>query len=254
MTDRTDAAAAPTILPLGLDGLVFAAGGKTLIKGVSATLCAGSRSIVLGPNGAGKTLLLRLCHGLIRPTGGRIVWRGAVGVDPARRQAMVFQRPVMLRRSVEANVDYALRLRGLARGERQRRIEDVLTATGLRRFAAQPASLLSVGEQQKLALARAWALRPDVLFLDEPTASLDPAATRAVEEIILRIDAGGTKIIMSTHDLAQARRLASEVLFLHRGRLCEQTPASVFFAAPRTAAAGYFLEGKLVPPVRRIDK
>ncbi|MBX3515682.1 MAG: ATP-binding cassette domain-containing protein [Rhodospirillales bacterium] len=254
MTGLTDpASAAPAILPLGLEGLVFAAGGKTLIKGITATLSAGSRSIVLGPNGAGKTLLLRLCHGLIPPTGGRIVWKGAAGADPALRQAMVFQRPVMLRRSVAANVDYALRLRDLARADRQQRIEDVLTATGLRRFATQPARLLSVGEQQKLALARAWALRPDVLFLDEPTASLDPAATRAVEEIILRIDAGGTKIIMSTHDLAQARRVANEVLFLHRGRLCEQTPAPVFFTAPRTAEAGYFLEGKLFPQLRRIN-
>lgn len=254
MTGPADpASAAAAILPLGLEGLVFAAGGKTLIKGITATLSAGSRSIVLGPNGAGKTLLLRLCHGLIRPTGGRIVWKGAAGADPALRQAMVFQRPVMLRRSVAANVDYALRLRDLARADRQQRIEDVLTATGLRRFATQPARLLSVGEQQKLALARAWALRPDVLFLDEPTASLDPAATRAVEEIILRIDAAGTKIIMSTHDLAQAGRLANEVLFLHRGRLCEQTPAPVFFTAPRTAEAGYFLEGKLFPQLRRIN-
>jgi tungstate transport system ATP-binding protein len=250
MTDP--AAAAPAILPLGLEALVFAAGGKTLIKGVTTMLSAGSRSIVLGPNGAGKTLLLRLCHGLIQPTGGRIVWMGAAGIDPALRQAMVFQRPVMLRRSVAANVDYALRLRAFTRAERQQRIEEVLTATGLRRFATQPARLLSVGEQQKLALARAWALRPDVLFLDEPTASLDPAATRAVEDIILRIDAGGTKIIMATHDLAQARRLADEVLFLHRGRLCEQTPASVFFTAPRTTEAGYFLEGKLFPQLRRI--
>ena len=254
MTALTDpASAAPAILPLSLEALVFAAGGKTLIKGVTAMLSAGCRSIVLGPNGAGKTLLLRLCHGLIQPTGGRIVWGGATGVDPALRQAMVFQRPVMLRRSVAANVDYALRLRNLAFADRRQRIEDVLIATGLRRFATQPARLLSVGEQQKLALARAWALRPDVLFLDEPTASLDPAATRAVEDIILRIDAGGTKIIMSTHDLAQASRLANEVLFLHRGRLCEQTPASLFFSAPRTPEAGFFLEGKLFPQLRRIN-
>ena len=244
--------AAGAILPLDLVGVVYAASGKTLIKAISARLVAGPKSVVLGPNGAGKTLLLKLCHGLLLPAAGAITWHAAPGVDARARQAMVFQRPVMLRRSVAANVDYALRLRRWPAGERRARIAEVLEATGMSRFAEMPARVLSFGEQQKLALARAWALRPDVLFLDEPTASLDPAATLAVEEIILKIDGSGTKIVMSTHDLGQARRLADEVLFLHRGRLCEQTPAERFFAAPRTAEAAAFLAGRLSSQQRRV--
>lgn len=239
------------ILPLDLRAVVYAVRGRTLIKEISARLTAGAKSVVLGPNGAGKTLLLKLCHGLIAPTAGAVVWHAPAGVDPATRQAMVFQRPVMLRRSAAANIDYALRLRGIAAPERRARIADVLDATGMHRFAAIPARVLSFGEQQKLALARAWALRPDVLFLDEPTASLDPAATREVEEIILKIDRSGSKIVMSTHDLGQARRLADEVLFLHRGRLCEQTAAARFFSQPCTAEGAWFLEGRLAARQRR---
>ena len=118
--------------------------------------------------------------------------------------------------------------------------------TGLSPLANTSARVLSIGEQQRLALARAWALRPQVLFLDEPTASLDPAATRAVEEIVMRIHASGTKIVMTTHDLAQALRLAEEVVFLHRGRLIEHAPASEFFRAPRTAEAQAFVRGELL--------
>lgn len=231
-------------MPLRLEAVTFEAGGKRLIKKITCTFDAGLVSIVIGPNGAGKSLLLRLCHGLLRPTAGRIMWAAGEGVDPARHQAMVFQRPVMLRRSVAANVEYALALRRIPRRQRAGTVEQVLTLTGLRRFAEQPARVLSFGEQQKLALARAWALKPQVLFLDEPTASLDPAATRAVEDIVLAIRTGGTKIVMTTHDLGQASRLADEVLFLHRGRLYEQTPADRFFLAPQSAEARQFVEGK----------
>lgn len=241
-----------SILPLTLDRLEFAVGGKRLIKAISASLNAGPRAIILGPNGAGKTLLLKLCHGLLTPTDGAISWNAAAARPIARAQAMVFQRPVMLRRSVSANVEYALQLHGWRRRDRRVRIEEVLHRTGLLRFADQPARLLSFGEQQRLALARAWALTPQVLFLDEPTASLDPAATRRVEEIIFAIHGNGTKIVMSTHDLQQARRLAEEVLFLHRGRLLEHTSANVFFASPRTTEAKRFLEGTLFPGIRRV--
>jgi tungstate transport system ATP-binding protein len=234
-----------SILPLALDKVTFAAGGKRLMKEVSCVLDGGPRSVILGPNGAGKSLLLRLCHGLIEPTSGTVSWSGADGMDASLHQAMVFQRPVMLRRSVAANVDYALSLRGLPSGERRERVDDVLARTGLRRFSDRSARVLSVGEQQKLALARAWALRPQVLFLDEPTASLDPAATLAVEDVIAAIHASGTKIVMTTHDLGQARRIADDVLFLYRGRLFEHSPAGLFFKAPRSAEAASFIDGKL---------
>ncbi len=168
------------------------------------------------------------------------------GVEPRRRQAMVFQRPVMLRRSAAANIDFALVLRGLGAQDRQRRRDEALERTGLGKLAASPARALSVGEQQRLALARAWAVRPQVLFLDEPTASLDPAATRAVEAIVADIRESGTKIVMTTHDLGQARRLADEVLFLHNGRLVETAAAERFFDAPRSPEADAFLKGELL--------
>jgi len=233
-----------SILPLSLEGLSYAAGGETLIKDVSVELTAGPRTIILGPNGAGKSLLLRLCHGLLQPTGGRIRWQDGV-LASRRRQAMVFQRPVMLRRSAAGNIAFALKLSGFGRRERRARIAEVLERTGLRALAHQPARVLSGGEQQRLALARAWALEPEVLFLDEPTASLDPGATRAVEELVDSIHRSGTKIVMTTHDLAQARRLADEILFLNRGRLVERSPAAPFFAGPATPEAGAFLRGEL---------
>jgi tungstate transport system ATP-binding protein len=235
-----------SILPLRLENVCFDAGGKRLVDAMSLTLTRGPRTIVLGPNGAGKSLMLRLCHGLLRPTAGEICWLGAGANNAGRRQAMVFQHPVMLRRSARANIEHALRLRRIPRRLRIARIDEVLADTGLGPLAEQSARHLSIGEQQRLALARAWATAPDVLFLDEPTASLDPAATRAVEEIISAIDLSGTKIVMTTHDLGQARRLADEVVFLHRGRLLEHRPAKEFFAGPSTAEAAAFIQGKLL--------
>ncbi|MEW5704719.1 MAG: phosphate ABC transporter ATP-binding protein [Pseudomonadota bacterium] len=239
-----------TIFPLVLKDLVYAAGNRALLCGITAEIAAGPRTVILGPNGAGKSLLLRVCHGLLRPTAGRIEWRGragagADGVDVIRKQAMVFQRPVMLRRSVAGNIAYALAVRGVSGAERTRRVAEMLARTGLGTRAKVPARVLSGGEQQRLALARAWALRPEVLFLDEPTASLDPAATRTVEAVILEIQASGTKIVMTTHDLGQARRLGEEILFLHDGRLVERGPAERFFAGPESPEAAAFIEGRL---------
>jgi len=221
-------------------------GGAQLLHGITFTLGAGPCSVVLGPNGAGKTLILRLCHGLLQPSGGSIEWCGPGAADARRELAMVFQRPLLLRRSVAANVDYPMRLRGIGRRERAARCERVLAATGLDGLADRGARQLSVGEQQRLALARAWALRPQVLLLDEPAASLDPGASRALESAIRAIREDGTKIVMTTHDMAQARRMANEVLFLHRGRLLEQTPAVKFFESPASAEAKTFLRGELL--------
>jgi tungstate transport system ATP-binding protein len=237
--------ALPTILPLVLDRVSYAVGATRIIDGVSCELGAATRSVILGPNGAGKSVLLRLCHGLLQPTSGSIAWRGAYPGDPLKRQAMVFQRPVMLRRSALANVAYGLKLAGLGRAAREARARDVLHRVGLAGLADRPGRVLSGGEQQRLALARAWALEHEVLFLDEPTASLDPAASRAVEEIITAIHAGGTKIIMTTHNLGQAHRLADEILFLDRGRLIERAPADDFFHRPGTPEAAAFIKGEL---------
>lgn len=232
------------ILPLNLNGISFEAGGKRLIKDISYRFVAGPRTIILGPNGAGKSLLLRLCHGLLETSGGSVDWQEKD--TPGQHQAMVFQRPVMLRRSAAANIDYALSLKKIPLKERRERTAEVLERTGLDSLAHEPARVLSFGEQQKLALARAWALRPQVLFLDEPTASLDPSATHAIEEVIQAIHDAGTRIIMTTHDLPQAQRLADEILFIHRGRLLESGPAASFFTSPTTELAQAFLRGELL--------
>jgi len=235
-----------TMLPLVVHELCFERGGRRLLDGITFQTDVGPRTVVLGPNGAGKSLLLRLCHGLLPPSAGTITWAGADPSMARRCQAMVFQRPVLLRRSTAANIRYALRTQGIPRRQRRAIVREALERAGLLSLAERPARVLSGGEQQRLALARAWALKPQVLFLDEPTASLDPAATRAVEALLDEIYQTGTKVIMTTHDLGQARRLADEVLFLHHGRLVEQAPASAFFLAPRSPEAAAFLEGRLL--------
>jgi tungstate transport system ATP-binding protein len=234
-------------LPLRLDGLRYAVGAVEIIRGVTLELHEGAPSLLVGPNGAGKSVLLRLLHGLLQPSGGTVSWARPEARAPglAPRDAMVFQRPVLLRRSVLANATYPLRLQGHSIADARLRAEAALERVGLGRLLHRPARALSGGEQQKLALARAWALVPEVLFLDEPTAALDPAATRAVEGIVEAIAASGTKVVMTTHDLAQARRLAGEVLFLHHGRVVERSPAAAFFAGPRTEEAAAFLRGEL---------
>jgi len=236
-----------TILPLEIRRLVFEIDGTRLLHDIDLTLAAGKRTVILGPNGAGKSLLLRLSHGLMEPTSGEIVWRGAGTRErPIRKQAMVFQRPVMLRRSALANLTHTMKVRGVPRGERHERAHAALALAGLSRLAERPARAMSGGEQQRLALARAWTSEPQVLFLDEPTASLDPAASRSVETLIGGFHAAGTKIVMATHDLGQARRLADEVVFLHKGRLLEHTPAYEFFENPRTSEGRAFVAGELL--------
>jgi len=238
-------AASGSILPLALRNVRFAAGGRSIIDGISATIEAGPASIILGANGAGKSVLMRLMHGLLHVTSGEIAWNAPDAERVRRGQAMVFQRPVMLRRSALANIVYALELARIPAGERERQAMDALGEVGLTDVAHRPARVLSGGEQQRLALARAWALHPEVLFLDEPTANLDPGATREIENIIKAFDASGTKIVMSTHNLGQARRLGDEVLFIHQGRLVESAPVDTFFRKPASAEAEAFVKGEL---------
>ena len=246
MTPARDPAPRPTdgILPLCLDGVGYEVGGKPLLSGITLRIEAGRRLVVMGANGAGKSLLLRLCHGLIDPTEGRRRW--ASGEARAEAQAMVFQRPVLLRRSVAANLDYPLALRGLPRADRRETVARTLDRFGLTPLAERPARLLSGGEQQRLALARAWAMRPQALFLDEPSSALDPSATRIIEEMVEQFSHDGITIVMTTHNLGQARRLAQDVAFLHRGRLIEHRSAADFFAGPETPEARAFLAGDLI--------
>ena len=225
------------ILPLKLEGVSFAAGGRAIIEPLTLAIEAGPSTILLGANGAGKSVLMRLMHGLLAPSSGKVSWRGS------GQQAMVFQRPVMLRRSALANVVYGLEAAG--RAPAKALAMEALREVGLASVAHRPARVLSGGEQQRVALARAWALHPEVLFLDEPTASLDPSATREIEAIIRAFDAAGTKIVMATHNLAQARRLGDEVLFIHHGRLVERAPVERFFSQPASVEAAAFIKGEL---------
>lgn len=227
---------------LSVENLCYDVGGRRIIDSISVEFSA-RRNVILGPNGAGKSVLLRLCHGLLKPTAGRIHWRADDNV--AVRQAMVFQRPVMLRRSALANLTHALSLAGVGASEARERATKALRSAGLEALAHRSARVLSGGEQQRLALARAWALRPDILFLDEPTANLDPAATREIEAVIDAIHRAGTQVIMTTHNLGQARRMGDDILFIARGRLLERASADHFFRAPKSAEAAAFIEGEL---------
>jgi tungstate transport system ATP-binding protein len=214
-------------------------GGVVALDRLSLALEPGLRTVVLGPNGAGKSVLLRALHGLIAPTAGTVEWARPT------TQAMVFQRPVMLRRSALANIEYALAANGISGAERRRRAVEALLRVGLADLADRPARVLSGGEQQRLALARAWSLNPALLFLDEPTASLDPGATTEIERVIGEIHASGTRIVMTTHNLGQARRLADEIVFIQAGCAVERTPADRFFTQPASKEALLFLQGEL---------
>jgi tungstate transport system ATP-binding protein len=246
-----------SILPLHVAGLGFEAEGKPLLQGISFAIPKGGITAIIGPNGAGKSLLLRLCHGLLVPSSGSVVWGVPLNEsfgrknDASKKQhatkkqhAMVFQRPVMLRRSVRANLAHALAAIGSDHSEA--RINAALQRFGLEALADNPARLLSGGEQQRLALARAWSLEPEVLFLDEPSSQLDPGATRQIEQIIKGLAKEGMTIVMSTHDLGQARRLSQRVLFLHHGKLVEDADTKVFFDAPATPEALAFTAGDLL--------
>jgi tungstate transport system ATP-binding protein len=227
-----------TDLPLAFEDVSLHVRGVDILADLNLEILAGGPTVLLGPNGSGKSTLLRLAMNLVQPTAGRITWGRRN--QPDERLAMVFQRPVMLRRSAAANVAYALNRRDLSRAA------ELLAQVGLAHLASRPARRLSGGEQQRLALARALARDPEILFLDEPTASLDPAATKAVEDIIASVATSGVKIVMATHDIGQARRLAGDIVFLARGCLVERAEAARFFASPATPEATAFLRGDLV--------
>ncbi len=230
-------------LPIVLHDVSVSTGHVTILDHASIGFGSGAPTVLIGPNGSGKSTLIRIAMGLIAPTAGRVTWGGLAETN-GRRLAMVFQRPVMLRRTVTANVAYALASAGLV--VRPVHIRELLQRVGLADLADRPARRLSGGEQQRLALARALAREPEVLFLDEPTANLDPASTRAVEDIVGAVASSGVKIVMATHDLGQARRLAGDVAFLARGRVVEHTPADRFFTGSMTPEATAFLRGDLV--------
>lgn len=229
-----------SILPLRLQSISFIREGQALLNDVAVTLTRGGLTAIVGPNGAGKSLVLRICNGLIEPSHGIVEWSH----DPRHRHALVFQRPVMLRRSARSNVVHALRAADHHRVDA--RADEALARFGLTHLADRPARLLSGGEQQKLAIARAWAIEPEILFLDEPTSQLDPASTREIEALLQSLVNEGMTLVMVTHDLGQARRLASRILLFHRGKLVEDSTAEQFFTQPTSLEAQAFVSGELL--------
>jgi tungstate transport system ATP-binding protein len=232
-------------LPIVFDDVHVAAGDAPLLRGVSLTLAAGAPTVFIGPNGSGKTTLLRAAMGLVQPTRGAILRAGRMHAQPAYC-ALLFQRPVMLRRSVIDNICFALANAKVPRKLHQHRAEELLSLVGLKSLAVRPAPRLSGGERQRLALARALASDPAVLFLDEPTASLDPAATLAIEELVRAISARGVKVVMATHDLGEAARLAGDIVLLHQGRIVESGSVQQVLTQPHTDVARRFVAGQLL--------
>ncbi len=213
-------------------------GGKPLLSDINLEVRAGESIVVLGANGAGKTTLLKLCNGIVVPT------QGTKQAPETCEQALIFQRPPLLARSVIDNVRFVLAMRGLTEPARTEMARAALVACDLGDIETRHARLLSGGEQQRLALARAWACKPKLLLADEPTANLAPAATREVERLIQSVQAQGTTLVLTTHNVAQAKRLAHRILFLDGGRIVEDRPAADFFVSPQSAAARSYLEGE----------
>jgi len=234
-----------TDLPIVLEDVSLIAGGVTILDRISLAVAAGSPTVLVGPNGAGKTTLLRLIMGLVPPLHGRVTWGGRENAAPTHR-AIVFQRPVMLRRSAAGNIRYALAAAGVPRAKHDTRASELCALVGLDGLSKRPARKLSGGEQQRLALARALAKEPQILLLDEPTASLDPAATKAIEDVVRAVVGRGIKVVMSTHDLHEAKRLAGDIVLMHRGRVIESGPVDAFFCAPRSDDARRFIAGELL--------
>ncbi len=233
-------------LPLQVNNLTVSKGGNTLLNDITLNITSNEVTIILGPNGAGKSLFLRTAHGLETPSKGTIKWNSHTPSPQQSWRSYIFQKPVLLRRSVRANLEYVLSLHQIDKNNYDTLINSALEHTGLLQLAERNARVLSGGEQQRLNIARAWVLQPNVILLDEPSAELDPNGTAAIERLIETIAKQGTKIIMTTHDLGQAHRLASDILFFHQGKLIEHTAAETFFTKANTNTAQDFIAGKLL--------
>jgi tungstate transport system ATP-binding protein len=227
---------------LQLRGVDVRFGGVTALRGIELRVAPGERVALIGANGSGKSTLLRVLHGLVRPATGSLLR------DSAARQAMVFQRPFMLRMSALANVSLGLWIRGTRWKDARERAMAALQRVGLAEVALRNARTLSAGQQQRLALARAWSLQPDVLLLDEPTSSLDPHAKREVEGLMAEFAAAGMTLVFASHNLGQVKRLATRVVYLERGRLLADLPVHDFFQGPlghTSREAELFVKGEL---------
>lgn len=237
-----------SLLPIRAHNLTVGHNGRRILDTIDIELgTVPAITVLLGPNGAGKSLLLRLLAGLLTPDSGEVLWGNAPpGRARASKIGLVFQRPVLLRRTAAENIAFALTIAGIAKQEQAQRTAEILSASEMSHLADTPARVLSGGEQQRLAFVRALACDPDIFFLDEPTSNLDPASTAALEKMLRNVRAQGIPLVLITHDLGQARRLADEIIFLHKGRICERTPAKDFFNAPKSPEAAAYLKGEIV--------
>ncbi len=232
------------LLPITVDSLSLALNDRVVIDRITCQIKGNGITAIMGPNGAGKSLFLRCLHGLVKPDSGQVRFAGKPPSQAIRqRQSMVFQAPTILRRTVLANLLFVARQRGVSNPQTSR---DCLAQLRLDHLAEHPARLLSGGEKQRLALARALIIKPAILFLDEPTSNLDPTSVETIETNLQMVSRQGTKIILVTHDLGQAKRLAGDVLFLNHGSLSEHNPATSFFKNPDSKAAKTYLAGNLV--------
>ena len=223
-----------------LDSVSVSFGPIAALTACSLRIQAGDRLALVGANGSGKSTLLRCLHGLIQPL------QGHIEQDANARQAMLFQRPYLLRASVQNNIALGLWLKGVSWRQARADALQALARVGLAELAPRNAKALSGGQQQRVALARAWALKPQVLLLDEPTSSLDPTAKREVERLMAEFSDAGMTLIFSSHNLGQVKRLASRVIYLEHGRLIADLPTAAFFGGPLPPAAAHFLKGELV--------
>lgn len=230
------------LFPLRLDQVFVRRRGRVVIGPIDLVLDAHGPTIIVGPNGSGKTTLLRVMHGIERTNSGQVTW----AQDDPSKHAFVFQSPIVMRRSVYENLAYPLRLLKTSKSEIADAVDEWLSRTGLSAIAQSPATRLSGGERQKLAIARALIRKPDILFLDEPCSNLDGHATREIEALLQETAANGTRLVMATHDMGQARRLAQEVVFMLDGKVHETGPASLRLINPQTPELAAFLRGDIV--------
>lgn len=234
-----------SILPLVLNDACVHKKGLQIVGPLNMQLQGRGCSIVMGPNGSGKTTFLRLMHGLEMASQGQVIWNGNRR-DVYPRQSFVFQTPVVMRRSVRENIAYPLITRGHKKRTALLEADRWIDEVGLHGSAQKDALVLSGGEKQKLALARALITKPEVLFLDEPSSNLDGASTYDIETLIFKARDSGTRIVMATHDFGQARRLASEIYFMYHGTIHEHAVKDDFFAGPKTKEARAFIKGDIL--------
>ena len=232
------------LTPIQFKDLSVILGQKIILDKINCKIKSNSITAVLGPNGAGKSILLQTINGLFSIQSGRLNFNlMEINQEIRKQQAMVFQNPVLLRRTVIANLQFISNLRNK---ESNRLLKKILSKVGLEGYEKKPARLLSGGEKQRLSMARALIINPNLLLLDEPTANLDPYSLNLIEDLVLEENSIGKTIIFTTHDMSQAKRLATDVIFLNKGKVLEQTISKTFFKSPKTLEAQKYINGEIL--------